>query len=56
MSIDSAPAEISPASHTVAPPVYRAGTLSYTPRSLATLFGWLLWGDFCYTIFQTLIE
>lgn len=28
--------------------IYRAGTLTYTSRGLASLFGWLLWGDFVW--------
>lgn len=43
-------------SPTAAGRIYRIGTLSYRPRTLASLFGWLLWGDFCYMIFQTLAE
>lgn len=35
-----------------APPVYTAGTLRYDRRSMAFLFGWLLWGDFAFTFFE----
>lgn len=35
---------------------YTIGTLSYTPAQMARLFAWLLWGDFCFTLFQTLWE
>ncbi len=34
--------------------IYRAGTLSYTKPALFLLFGWLLWGDFCHTLFETI--
>ncbi len=35
--------------------IYRCGTLTYTKLTLTTLFGWLLWGDFCYTMMETVI-
>ncbi|MCC7517554.1 MAG: hypothetical protein IT578_00040 [Verrucomicrobiae bacterium] len=31
----------------------RVGTLSYTRAGLVTLFFWLLWGDFCFTLLET---
>jgi len=31
---------------------YTCGTLRYTQASLFVLFGWLLWGDFCFTVFE----
>lgn len=34
---------------------YRVGTLNYTTWSLANLFIWLLWGDFCYTLLESMI-
>lgn len=34
---------------------YQVGTLVYTKWGLFSLFAWLLWGDFCYTIMETLI-
>ena len=34
---------------------YRCGTLIYTKIGLASLFIWLLWGDFCYTLMETVI-
>ncbi|MFA5863942.1 MAG: MFS transporter [Phycisphaerae bacterium] len=34
---------------------YRAGTLTYTRMGLITLFLWLLWGDFCFTLMETVI-
>ena len=33
---------------------YRVGTLRYTLGTLAVVFTWLLWGDFCNTIYGTL--
>ena len=32
---------------------YRAGTLQFTKSSLAMLFLWLMWGDFCFTLLET---
>lgn len=34
---------------------YRCGTLEYTKMGLIALFGWLLWGDFCYTIMEAVV-
>lgn len=33
-------------------PIHRCGTLTYTRLGLIQLFGWLLWGDFCYQLFE----
>ncbi len=33
---------------------YSVGTLRYTKAGLLVLFGWLLWGDFCFTLFETI--
>ena len=33
--------------------IYRCGPLSYSLRSLLMLFAWLLWGDFCFTLMET---
>jgi len=35
------------------PKLYHAGTLTYTKPALAILFFWLLWGDFCYTLMES---
>ena len=35
--------------------IYRCGSLTYTRRGLVALFAWLLWGDFCYTMMETVI-
>ncbi|MFA5203205.1 MAG: hypothetical protein WC708_02275 [Lentisphaeria bacterium] len=37
------------------PPVYHVGTLTYTKSKLAVLFCWLLWGDFCYMLMETVV-
>jgi hypothetical protein len=43
-----------PAGGNVDPPgLYRAGTLVYTKASLSILFFWLLWGDFCYVMMES---
>jgi Na+/melibiose symporter-like transporter len=34
---------------------YRVGTLSYTSRGLMVLFAWMLWGDFCFTLMETVV-
>lgn len=33
---------------------YRVGTLNYTKSALVTLFVWMLWGDFCFWMMETL--
>ena len=37
------------------PKLYHVGTLTYTKASLAILFCWLLWGDFCYMLMETVV-
>lgn len=41
----------------IAPPsrLYRVGTLAYTRAGLVTLFSWLLWGDFVYTLMEAVL-
>lgn len=34
---------------------YHCGTLTYTKMSLTILFAWLLWGDFCFTLMETVV-
>ena len=34
---------------------YTVGTLKYTMFGLLNLFIWMLWGDFCFTLMETLI-
>ncbi|HEY0944946.1 MAG TPA: MFS transporter, partial [Opitutaceae bacterium] len=36
-------------------PTWRAGALVYTPAGLATLFSWLLWGDFAFQIKERIL-
>lgn len=33
--------------------IYRVGTLTYTRMGLGFLFFWLLWGDFCYVLMES---
>ncbi len=35
------------------PPTFKAGSLLYSRRTLVALFGWLLWGDVCYTLMES---
>lgn len=35
--------------------IYQCGSLTYTTRSLAVLFFWLLWGDFCYVLMESVV-
>ena len=35
------------------PKTYKVGTLTYTLPGLALLMGWLLWGDFCFTLMES---
>ncbi|HWB54958.1 MAG TPA: MFS transporter [Tepidisphaeraceae bacterium] len=37
------------------PSVYRVGTLVYTFRGLLIVFGWMLFGDFCFTMMESLV-
>jgi len=37
------------------PKLYTAGTLQYTLRGLTILFLWLLWGDFAYSFFESVL-
>ena len=34
---------------------YHCGTLTYTKAGLLALFAWLLWGDFCFTLMETVV-
>ncbi|MDD2710875.1 MAG: PucC family protein [Verrucomicrobiae bacterium] len=35
--------------------LHRCGNLTYTKMGLAALFGWLLWGDFCFTLMEAVV-
>lgn len=37
------------------PDAMRVGTLTYTKVGLLTLFGWMLWGDFCFHMMEMII-
>lgn len=37
------------------PDRFKVGTLSYTKAGLITLFVFLLWGDFCFTLMETVV-
>jgi len=34
-------------------PLYKCGTLTYTRAGLIAIFAWLLWGDFCFTLMES---
>lgn len=34
---------------------FHCGTLTYTKAGLFSLFSWLLWGDFCYTLMESVV-
>ena len=48
---DGAPALARPAAKT-----YTCGTLTYTKSGLAMLFFWLIWGDVCFTLFESVTD
>lgn len=35
--------------------VFRAGSLIYSKKGLVILFGWMLWGDFCFTLMDAVV-
>ena len=35
--------------------LYHCGPLTYTKAGLAVLFAWLLWGDFCFTLMESVV-
>src|SRR4051812_19523456 len=35
-------------------PTYTCGTLTYTRAGLIAIFAWLLWGDFCFTLMESI--
>jgi hypothetical protein len=49
------PHEPSPASESPAAHSYRCGSLTYTRKTLVALFGWLLWGDFCFSMMEIVL-
>jgi hypothetical protein len=38
-----------------APKTYHCGTLTYTKAGLFAVFAWLLWGDFCLTLMESVV-
>jgi MFS family permease len=34
---------------------FSCGSLIYTKRGLVAMFAWMLWGDFCFTIMETVV-
>ena len=34
---------------------WKCGSLVYTKRGLIALFGWLLWGDVCFTLMEAVV-
>ena len=44
-----------PDAASAAPVTYRRGTLVYTKAGLITLFAWLLWGNFCFELMETVV-
>ena len=50
------PPEMAPAAETVVGrKIYHCGTLTYTKIGLFMLFAWLLWGDFCFTLMESVV-
>ena len=45
----------SPVENTGGGKAYHCGALTYTKMGLLTLFAWLLWGDFCFTLMETIV-
>jgi len=41
-----------PAAAKTGPKLFTIGTLSYTQKSIVMLFFWLMWNDFCLTLFE----
>ncbi|MFA5863930.1 MAG: hypothetical protein WC975_04500 [Phycisphaerae bacterium] len=35
--------------------LYHVGTLNYTMKGLIVLFAWMLWGDFCFSLMETVV-
>lgn len=55
MSAPAAAAASTPPSAKDDPNRFKVGTLSYTKAGLITLFLFLLWGDFCFTLMETVV-
>jgi len=37
------------------PKAYHCGTLTYSKMGLFAVFGWMLWGDFCFTLMEAVV-
>src|ERR1035437_8927229 len=49
-----APPPVEPIDESAVPaPLYHCGPLTYTKKALVILFAWLLWGDFCFMLMET---
>jgi MFS family permease len=55
MSISQQAPASDPEADTRNPDHYKVGTLSYTKAGLITLFVFLLWGDFCFTLMEIVV-
>jgi len=54
-SNNPSPASAAAAAAADAPGTYRIGTLTYTRFGLLSVFFWMLWGDLCVNIMETII-
>ncbi len=54
MIASSPPSVDKPVALSAAPREFTVGTLTYTAGSLAVLFGWLLGGDFCFHLMESI--
>ncbi|HSI08209.1 MAG: MFS transporter [Rariglobus sp.] len=55
MSLSSAPAPTAAPSDPADSIRYKVGTLAYTKAGLITVFLFLLWGDFCFTLMEIVV-
>ena len=55
MSNPYSPPEQDPHSDVHNPSRFKVGTLIYSKAGLITLFLFLLWGDFCFTLMETVV-
>jgi len=49
------PVQLDPEAAKNNPDRFRVGTLRYTKAGLALLFVWILWGDFCFILMETVV-
>jgi Na+/melibiose symporter-like transporter len=55
MPAPASPLPVSPPAADGSQARYKVGTLSYSKAGLITLFLFLLWGDFCFTLMETVV-